>query len=162
MGGIVFYAYILYVDDLISIGNILAYLNYMIMLMMNFGSIVGVLGQMGFMTGAADKLMQIILHVPLINFEGGDKMDESKCSKGVLEFRDVHFTYPSRDDVEVLKGISFTVDAEKKRVIALCGTSGCGKSTTIAMCERFYDPQSGQVLYNGRDIRELDLRWYHS
>ena len=63
--------------------------------------------------------------------------------------------------MEVLKGISFQLDSEKNRVIALCGTSGCGKSSTISLVERFYDPDQGEVLFNGTDVRELDPRWYH-
>ena len=63
--------------------------------------------------------------------------------------------------MEVLKGISFELDPKKNRVIALCGTSGCGKSSTISLVERFYDPDHGQVLFNGRDVKELNPRWYH-
>ena len=87
-------------------------------------------------------------------------MDEDTL-KGEIELRDVHFKYPCREDVSVLKGVSFKVDSEKNRVVALCGTSGCGKSTSIALLERFYDPDQGTVLFNGRDIRELDPKWYH-
>ena len=53
------------------------------------------------------------------------------------------------------------MDNEKNRIVALCGTSGCGKSTIISMIERFYDPDSGTILFNGRDIKELEPRWYH-
>ena len=48
------------------------------------------------------------------------------------------------------------------RVVALCGTSGCGKSSIISLIERFYDPEEGEVLFNGRNIKELDPKWYHS
>lgn len=46
------------------------------------------------------------------------------------------------------------------RVIALVGGSGCGKSTCIALMERFYDPLKGRVTFNGVDIRDLDNTWY--
>jgi len=67
-----------------------------------------------------------------------------------------------------LKGIS--IDIHKNRVIALVGPSGnfilikilgCGKSSIISMIERFYDPISGQVLFDGYDIKDLDPKWYH-
>jgi ABC-type multidrug transport system fused ATPase/permease subunit len=61
----------------------------------------------------------------------------------------------------VLKGVSISVDNEKKRVVALVGTSGCGKSSIISMIERFYEPTEGNVFFNGVDIRTLDPRWYH-
>lgn len=64
--------------------------------------------------------------------------------------------------MQVLKGVSFETNGSDKRVVALCGTSGCGKSSLIALIERFYDPSEGQILFNGRDIRELEQKWYHS
>lgn len=64
--------------------------------------------------------------------------------------------------MQVLKGINLGVDNEDKRVVALCGTSGCGKSSIISLIERFYDPEEGEVLFNGRNIKELDPRWLHN
>ena len=61
----------------------------------------------------------------------------------------------------MLKGVSFTVDNQKNRVVALCGTSGCGKSSIVAMIERFYDPIQGEVLFNGINIKKLEPYWYH-
>lgn len=60
-----------------------------------------------------------------------------------------------------MKGVSISVDNEKKRVVALVGTSGCGKSSIISMIERFYEPNEGNVLFNGVDIRTLNPKWYH-
>jgi ATP-binding cassette subfamily B (MDR/TAP) protein 1 len=96
--------------------------------------------------------------VPRINTDGGDKI--SDC-EGSIELVNVKFHYPSKEDVPILKGVSFTVDNKKNRVVALCGTSGCGKSSIIGLIERFYDPIEGQVLFNGVDIRTLEPRWYH-
>ena len=110
--------------------------------------------------GASDKLVEIMEYVPDINSSGGAKPQE--LTKGHLEFRDVKFKYPSKQDVQVLKGISFEVDNEDKRVVALCGTSGCGKSSIISLIQRFYDPEEGEVLFNGRNIKELDPKWYHN
>lgn len=59
---------------------------------------------------------------------------------GVIEIKDVEFNYPSKKDVQVLKGVSIQVDNNKKRVVALVGSSGCGKSSIISLIERFYDP----------------------
>jgi ATP-binding cassette subfamily B (MDR/TAP) protein 1 len=74
----------------------------------------------------------------------------------MLEIKDVKFSYPSKPDVEVLKGVSLTVNNNEKRVVALCGTSGCGKSSIVGMIERFYDPASGEVLFNGINIKKLE------
>ena len=62
--------------------------------------------------------------------------------------------------MQVLQGISFKLSPKKNRVVALCGMSGCGKSTTISLIKRFYDPEYGSVLFNGKDIKDLNLNWY--
>jgi ABC transporter fused permease/ATP-binding protein len=77
--------------------------------------------------------------------------------RGEVEFRDVHFRYPSRPEVEVLKGISFAVRPGEK--IALVGPSGSGKSTIISLLLRFYDPQPGEILMDGRPAPEYPLAW---
>ena len=95
---------------------------------------------------------------PKVNSTGGEKIDEPT---GKIEIRDVKFSYPSKLEVQVLKGVTIDVDNANKRVIALVGTSGCGKSSIISMLERFYEPDSGAVFFNGKDIRTLEPRWYH-
>ncbi|ROJ29199.1 Multidrug resistance protein 1 [Anabarilius grahami] len=105
--------------------------------------------------GAAHKVFQIIDHEPNINSfsEEGYKLD---VVKGNIEFKNIHFTYPSRQDVKVLKGINLKVMSGQ--TIALVGSSGCGKSTTVQLLQRFYDPQEGTVTIDGHDIRSLNIR----
>lgn len=63
---------------------------------------------------------------------------------GALEFDTVHFSYPTRASVQVLRGLSLRV--QPGQTIALVGGSGCGKSTTVQLLERFYDALSGSVV----------------
>ena len=133
---------------------------YMLMLVFNFAMVAMVFGNVAAVVGASDKIVELMNYVPAIKSTGGDKIEGEIT--GELEIRDVKFKYPSKDDVHVLKGVSFKVDNEKNRVVALCGTSGCGKSSIISLIERFYDPLEGEVLFNGRNIKELDPRWYHT
>ena len=70
------------------------------------------------------------------------------------------FNYPSRPDVPVLKGLSLTFEAGSTS--ALVGASGSGKSTIVALIERFYDPLGGVVKFDGVDVRDLNLRWLRS
>uniref|UniRef100_A0A674AX60 ABC-type xenobiotic transporter n=1 Tax=Salmo trutta TaxID=8032 RepID=A0A674AX60_SALTR len=79
------------------------------------------------------------------------------CVKGDIEFKNIHFSYPSRKDVKILQGVNLTVPRGK--TIALVGASGCGKSTTIQLLQRFYDPDSGEITLDGRDIRTLNVKW---
>ncbi|NXR41905.1 MDR1 protein, partial [Zosterops hypoxanthus] len=77
--------------------------------------------------------------------------------KGNLEFKDVYFNYPSRPDVEILKGLNLKINSGQ--TVALVGGSGCGKSTTVQLIQRFYDPKEGMVTIDGQDIRTLNVRY---
>jgi ABC-type multidrug transport system fused ATPase/permease subunit len=105
---------------------------------------------------AAAAIFGLLDRRPLIDSsdEGGRKL---ATVEGRIVFRDVHFKYPNRPDVPVLRGLSLAVEPGK--TLALVGGSGCGKSTVIALLERFYDPASGQVMVDGVDVRDLNLRW---
>ncbi|PWA86184.1 AAA+ ATPase domain-containing protein [Artemisia annua] len=76
--------------------------------------------------------------------------------RGEIEFRRVDFSYPSRPDVVVFKDFSLRIRAGQSQ--ALVGPSGSGKSSVIALIERFYDPTAGKVMIDGKDIRRLNLR----
>ncbi|KAL4994650.1 P-loop containing nucleoside triphosphate hydrolase protein [Aspergillus recurvatus] len=80
--------------------------------------------------------------------------------QGSIEFRNVYFRYPTRIAVPVLSGLSFSI--RPGQFVAFVGASGCGKSTTIALLERFYNPLpgSGGIYVDGRDISGLDLQSY--
>uniref|UniRef100_A0A4W3JZC6 ATP-binding cassette sub-family B member 5 n=1 Tax=Callorhinchus milii TaxID=7868 RepID=A0A4W3JZC6_CALMI len=78
--------------------------------------------------------------------------------KGTVEFKDVYFNYPSRPDVEILRGINLKV--ESGQTLALVGSSGCGKSTTVQLLQRFYDPLQGMITIDGHDIRSLNIRHF--
>lgn len=77
--------------------------------------------------------------------------------RGDIEFDNVKFVYPSRPDSLVLKHFNLKVEAGK--TVALVGASGSGKSTAIALVQRFYDAKDGVVKIDGVDIRTLQLKW---
>ncbi|XP_061676126.1 ATP-dependent translocase ABCB1-like isoform X2 [Syngnathoides biaculeatus] len=104
--------------------------------------------------GAAHKVYRIIDNKPSIDSysESGFKPDSIN---GNLEFKNIHFNYPSRPEVKVLNNMSLSV--KSGQTLALVGSSGCGKSTTIQLLQRFYDPQEGSVSVDGHDIRSLNI-----
>ncbi|KAG7242239.1 hypothetical protein INR49_024285 [Caranx melampygus] len=106
--------------------------------------------------GAAHKVYSIIDHNPNIDSysEAGFKPD---FIRGNIEFKNIHFSYPSRPDIKVLNDMCLSVTSGQ--TIALVGSSGCGKSTTIQLLQRFYDPQEGSVCIDGHDIRSLNIRY---
>ena len=73
-----------------------------------------------------------------------------------LEFRGLHFAYPTRPDVPVLRGLNLMV--QEGQQCALVGASGAGKSTVVQLLYRFHDPQQGQLLIRGRDARDWPLQ----
>ncbi|KAL5220578.1 hypothetical protein ABZP36_025291 [Zizania latifolia] len=76
--------------------------------------------------------------------------------RGEVELKHVDFAYPSRPDVQVFRDLS--IRARAGRTLALVGPSGCGKSSVLALAQRFYEPTSGRVLLDGRDVRKYNLR----
>ncbi|KAK7285015.1 hypothetical protein RJT34_19771 [Clitoria ternatea] len=105
---------------------------------------------------AAAKIFRIIDHKPGIDRNSESGM-ELETVTGLVELKNVNFSYPSRPEVPILNDFSLNVPAGK--TIALVGSSGSGKSTVVSLIERFYDPTSGQVLLDGHDIKSLKLRW---
>nr|XP_033787111.1 ATP-dependent translocase ABCB1 [Geotrypetes seraphini] len=106
--------------------------------------------------GAAYTIFNIIDNEPKIDSfsESGFKPDKIK---GDINFSNVHFSYPSRIDVPVLKGLNLEIHSGQ--TVALVGSSGCGKSTTVQLIQRFYDPENGEITIDGQDIRNLNTRY---
>ncbi|XP_027930326.1 ABC transporter B family member 9-like [Vigna unguiculata] len=77
--------------------------------------------------------------------------------KGDIELQQVSFCYPTRPDIQIFKDLCLSMPAAK--TVALVGESGSGKSTVISLIERFYNPDSGRVLLDGVDIKNLRLSW---
>ncbi|KFQ98266.1 Multidrug resistance protein 1, partial [Nipponia nippon] len=106
--------------------------------------------------GAAYEVYRIINKKRLIDSSSKEGYKPDKLI-GEIEFRNIHFNYPSRPDVKILKGLNLKVQTGK--TIALVGASGCGKSTTVQLLQRFYDPVQGEITLDGQDIRTLNVKW---
>jgi ABC-type multidrug transport system fused ATPase/permease subunit len=107
--------------------------------------------------GASERLLSVINRESKIDgtAEYGDK--SAPFDSADITFRDVHFTYPSRPDVPVLQGVNFAIPPRKHT--AIVGPSGGGKSTIVALLERFYDPMSGEICIGEHDFRDLNVRY---
>ena len=121
------------------------------------GTIFSFAPDMGKAKQAAKELQALFDRVPEIDSwsSEGERISQME---GNIEFRDVHFRYPTRPEQPVLKGLNLTV--RPGQYVALVGASGCGKSTTIALLERFYDPLTGAVYADGKDISTLNINDY--
>ncbi|KAL0316206.1 UNVERIFIED_CONTAM: ABC transporter B family member 1 [Sesamum radiatum] len=76
--------------------------------------------------------------------------------RGEVEFKHVDFSYPTRPDIAIFRDLSLRARAGK--TLALVGPSGCGKSSVISLIQRFYEPSSGRVIIDGKDIRKYNLK----
>jgi ATP-binding cassette subfamily B protein len=98
MAGIIYIASVLYQRGAISIGAITSFLFYMILLLVNFGMVASVFGNVMAILGASDKIVEIMEHKSQVNSTGGDQVIEEEL-KGTIEIKDVKFYYPSKKDV---------------------------------------------------------------
>ena len=122
------------------------------------GTVFAFAGDMGKAKQAAQELKRLEDRQPTIDTWSTDGERLEDGVEGYIEFRDVHFRYPTRPEQPVLRGLNLSV--KPGQYIALVGPSGCGKSTTIALLERFYDPLTGGVYVDGKEISGLNLNDY--
>ncbi|XP_037423436.1 putative multidrug resistance protein [Triticum dicoccoides] len=107
-------------------------------------------------SAAGERVLEVIRRVPKID-SGSDAGEELLNVAGEVEFKNVEFCYPSRPESPIFANFSLRVPAGC--TAALVGSSGSGKSTVVALLERFYDPSAGEVALDGVDIRRLRLKW---
>ncbi|XP_060520775.1 ATP-dependent translocase ABCB1-like isoform X2 [Cylas formicarius] len=119
----------------------------------NFGNIAPFLEVFGMARGAAHKVFSILDSKPLIHKKGNAGKKPNFKSNVVL--RNVGFKYPSRSDVQVLRGVNLEIKFGE--TIALVGHSGSGKSTIVQLLQRFYDPSSGCILIDGVNLKHVNL-----
>lgn len=110
-------------------------------------------------TVAATRIFEMIDRKATIN-STKEKGKILNHARGEITFKEVEFSYPSRPDTLILQGLNLKVQAGK--TVGLVGGSGSGKSTTISLLERFYDPTCGEILLDGHDIKRLNLKWFRS
>ncbi|XP_032872737.1 antigen peptide transporter 1-like [Amblyraja radiata] len=107
--------------------------------------------------GASEKVFEYMDLQPTLALQG----TLAPATLGAhIQFHNVTFAYPNQPDVAVLKDVSFEVRAGE--VTALVGPSGGGKTTCVNLLQRFYEPQSGHILLDGRLIEEYEHKYYHS
>jgi len=138
----------------LTAGALTSFLVYTLLIAMGLGTLADLWAEAMRGLGAAERVLDLTERAPAMPVEGGERLARVE---GRLAFEQVHFRYPTRPDVEVLKGVDLAVAPGE--VVALVGPSGGGKSTMGALLSRLYDPVSGRVTLDGHDLRELDPAW---
>lgn len=110
-------------------------------------------------SSAAGELFSIIDKTSTLDPLSTEGLQPETCA-GEISIHDLRFAYPTRPTAQVLQGLSLSIPAGK--TTALVGPSGCGKSTLVGLLERWYQPASGQILLDGRDIADYNIKWLRS
>lgn len=144
----------LVIDGQVSIGSLLAFSGYVTMIAMPFRMLGFVLLQAQRAAASALRIYEILDEEPEIVDRPGARQLVNPV--GRVEFQDVRFSYPGHDGrIRVLDGFNLIV--EPGETVAIVGRTGSGKSTVARLLARFYDVDSGAVLVDGNDIRDLTL-----
>jgi ATP-binding cassette subfamily B protein len=148
---VLWYGTILLLDGRMSHGELFGFALYTVFVGGSIGSFADLYSNLQRSIGATQRVRELLSEPA----EPLEVVTRVARFRGDVSFDRVSFAYPSRSDVQVLKGLSFSVSAGK--IVALVGPSGAGKSTIASLLLRFYDPQQGRILFDGRAASEYGL-----
>lgn len=135
-------------DGKMEAGELFSFVIYSGFIGGNIAGMAGVYTRLQKTIGAAENLL-LLLDEPAEKIDDNYLPDPSQSLHGQIAFEKVGFRYPSRDEVTVLKDVSFSVKPGQE--VAIVGPSGAGKSTIASLLLKFYEPNSGRILFDGRD-----------
>jgi ABC-type multidrug transport system fused ATPase/permease subunit len=150
IAGVLTYGGYLYGQGIISLGDLTSFLMYAMFVAGALGSFAELFGQIQRTLGTAMRIREVLNELP----EESTLESDSKRLHSV-QLSNIKFSYPSRNDVEVLKGISLNIEQGKR--IAFVGESGSGKSTTASIIQGLYNDWTGRLTYDGIPAKELSL-----
>jgi ATP-binding cassette subfamily B multidrug efflux pump len=138
----------------LEVGTLIAFIEYIFHALFSFMLFATVFMMYPRANVSALRIQEAFDMDPLIK-DNPEKTAEP-TEKSSLEFRDVTFAYPGHAESPVIRNVSFT--AKPGETVAFIGSTGSGKSTLIQLIPRFYDVTEGQVLVDGMDVREYQLK----
>ena len=154
--GVVWFGARLVAQGDLILADLLTFIFYTAFIGGSVGGLGDIYAQLQKTIGASDRILEILADPSEMDVTV--KEAKSSIEFGKIEIQDVHFSYPSRPSVEILKGISITIEPGQK--VAIVGTSGTGKSTLAQLMMRFYQPSAGTIRMGGASIQDLDvLTW---
>jgi ATP-binding cassette subfamily B protein len=138
-------------DGTLKPGDLLGFTFYTMFIGGSLGSFADLYSNLQRSIGATQRVRELLAEPS----EPLETVTRVNRFRGDVSFDRVSFSYPSRKEVEVLKGLTFSIQAGK--IVALVGPSGAGKSTIASLLLRFYDPQQGRILFDGRPATDYGL-----
>ncbi len=135
-----------------TVGGLTSFLVYTLIVAFSLGALADLWADFMRSLGAAERIFELLDRKPAMAPAGGATLP---LVHGEIALDQVSFSYPSRKDIRVVDGVSLRLSPGE--VVAVVGPSGAGKSTLAALIARLYDPDSGRLLLDGHDVRELDV-----
>ncbi|KZC14834.1 PREDICTED: ATP-binding cassette sub-family B member 10, mitochondrial [Dufourea novaeangliae] len=155
---VLYYGGIMVSDAAITVGGLSSFLLYAAYVGVSLNGLSSFYVELNKALGANTRILELIQRQPAIPIQGG-KILEKELS-GDIEFQNVSFAYPTRQNTWVLR--NFSLKIPKCMVIAIVGSSGSGKSTIASLLLRLYDPDSGCIFLDNHDLKSLDPMWVKS
>lgn len=150
---VVWYGVRLSIAGEMSVGQLISFVLYSTFVGASFGGIAELYAQIQKAIGATERVFELLDESPeKIN---SDLNKNQEKIKGNVTFKNVAFSYPTRQEIQVLKDVNFSAEFGQK--IAIVGPSGAGKSTISSLLLRFYDITSGEITVDGKNIYDYDL-----
>uniref|UniRef100_A0A3B4G2M6 Antigen peptide transporter 2-like n=1 Tax=Pundamilia nyererei TaxID=303518 RepID=A0A3B4G2M6_9CICH len=137
-------------------GNLVSFILYQSDLGISIRTLTYIFGDMLNSVGAAGKVFEYLDRKALVSTDGKLQPDQLR---GHISFRSLNFTYPANPNKTVLQ--DFSLELKPGQMMALVGPSGEGKSTCVSLLERFYDPQEGEILLDGKPLKSYDHQFLH-
>lgn len=135
-----------------QVGEVMAAVTYITQILMSV-MMVGMMFQQVSRSAASMKRVNEVLSTNPVISDGNKSADSD--NSGTVEFRNVGFSYPGSSGKPVLSGID--LKAEKGQMIAILGSTGCGKTSLVNLVPRFYDATKGDVLVDGVNVKDYDV-----
>lgn len=152
---VLYYGGVMITSNSLTVGNLSSFLLYAAYIGVSVSGLSSFYTDLNKSLGAATRLYEIIDREPIISNQGG--IIPIEVPQGHIEFKDIKFSYPSRDDVQIFHDLK--LDIQPGQTVAVVGSSGSGKSTLGALLLRLYDPLAGEVLLDNNNIRDLNPSW---
>ena len=137
-----------------AVGDLSAFVNYVIQILSSLIMVTFLFMMSSRAMASAKRIREVLEEEPDLNDEAAAQK-ELTVKEGRVEFRNVSFRYYKHSEDSVLDNISLTI--EPGSVVGIIGSTGCGKSTLVSMIPRLYDPDEGEILVDGVNVKDYSL-----